>query len=112
MAVYYCFAFLDAAIPRYAPPLNRSSANSSVTLLLSPVWGIVGTAFEVGAEVGAAVGCGVAVACTVTAGAAVAAGFSVGAGVAVGCSVGAGVGVAVRFAARNFSSFPQYFKHF
>lgn len=44
MAVYYCFAFLDAAIPRYAPPLNRSSVNSSVTLLLSPVWGIVNTA--------------------------------------------------------------------
>lgn len=35
-----------------------------------------------------------------------------GAAVAVGCSVGAGVGVAVRFAVRNFSSFPQYFKHF
>ena len=96
MAVYYCFAFLDAAIPRYAPPLNRSSANSSVTLLLSPVWGIVGTAFGVGAGVAAAVGCGVAVACTV----------------AAGCSVGAGVGIAVRFAVRNFSSFPQYFKHF
>lgn len=96
MAVYYCFAFLDAAIPRYAPPLNRSSANSSVTLLLSPVWGIVGTAFGVGAGVAAAVGCGVAVACTV----------------AMGCSVGAGVGIAVRFAVRNFSSFPQYFKHF
>ena len=62
MAVYYCFAFLDAAIPRYAPPLNRSSANSSVTLLLSPVWGIAGTAFGVGAGVGTAVGCGVAVA--------------------------------------------------
>lgn len=102
MAVYYCFAFLDAAIPRYAPPLNRSSANSSVTLLLSPVWGTVDTAFGVGAGVGTAVGCGVAVACTVTAGAAV----------AVGCSVGAGVVIAVRFAARNFSSFPQYFKYF
>ena len=102
MAVYYCFAFLDAAIPRYAPPLNRSSANSSVTLLLSPVWGIVGTAFGVGAGVAAAVGCGVAVACTVAAGAAV----------AEGCSVGAGVGIAVRFAVRNFSSFPHYFKHF
>lgn len=89
-------------MPRYAPPLNRSSANSSVTLLLSPVWGIVGTTFGVGTGVGAAVGCGVAVACTVAAGAAV----------AEGCSVGAGVGVAVRFAARNFSSFPQYFKHF
>lgn len=83
-------------MPRYAPPLNRSSANSSVTLLLFPVWGIVGTTFGVGAGIGAAVGCGVAVACTV----------------AVGCSVGAGVGIAVRFAARNFSSFPQYFKHF
>ena len=89
-------------MPSYAPPLNRSSANSSVTLLLSPVWGIVGTTFGVGAGVGTVVGCGVAVACTVAAGAAV----------AEGCSVGAGVGVAVRFAARNFSSFPQYFKHF
>lgn len=83
-------------MPRYAPPLNRSSANSSVTLLLSPVWGIVGTTFGVGAGVAAAVGCGVAVACTV----------------AAGCSVGAGVGISVRFAARNFSSFPQYFNHF
>ncbi len=31
--------FWDAAIPRYAPPLNRSSANSSVTLHVIPSLG-------------------------------------------------------------------------
>ena len=68
-------------MPRHAPPLRRNRASSSVTLPVSPVWGIVavtcGVAVGVGAAVGAVVGFGVAV------------------GAVVGAAVGAGVGVAV-----------------
>ena len=52
-----------------AAPLHRASANSSVTFMLSPVWGMVTG------------GCGVAV--------------TTGAGVAVGAAVAVGCGSAV-----------------
>ena len=42
-------------MPRHAPPLRRNRASSSVTLPVSPVWGIVAVTCGVAVGVGAAV---------------------------------------------------------